>query len=353
MNVKWTQEIIKLFKFLSVLGAATVNGVSRPIDCILSSCSIGARAIWRYLFSLFIPMIAIAILSVYWGYRALMKHSTERLYFWQRFVLVVITVTYITYFDFTQHVVRVFDCVVVYDNESHLSSKSTRYWVADTSLECYESTHAVLVGLSLIVLITVSLGFPLVSSLALLRNRNEVDVSNSRAHEMLGLLCGPFKQRFIYWECVTMIKKAMLSVIIVFSYSLGNHTQGLLISMVLVFFLTLHTLCFPFDEKFNILNYLESISLMISCITYTLIQFLNVETLSKIERSLVSASVIILNGVYVIFLFVIIARNLVAYAKSSLKAHHIIDIHNEIGWFKTIRSYSYAWWSGKLSSTRN
>lgn len=263
----------------------------------------------------------------------------------------MITVTYVTYFDVTQVAVRVFNHVSVPDSIDPFSTSFTRYWIGDTSIECYKSTHIILICISLVILTTISIGFPFACSIALLRNKNEVNVSNSRAHEVLGLLCGPFKDRFVYWECITMIKKAMLSLIIVFSYSLGNQMQGLLIIVVLVFFLALHSTCYPFKEEFNMLNYYEIGSLTTSCITYTLVELFNVERLSETERGLVSVGVIILNGGYVMLMVLSMARNFVAFAKATLKSYYIIDINDEISWFKTIKIYISSWWFGRLSST--
>lgn len=330
--------MLGFFRMLNVLGAAIINYVSRPIDCVVKSAPMFARAIWRYLFSLFVPMSVIALLSIYWGYRSIVTYGAGSLYFLRRVLLVAITVTYITYFDLTQTAVKAFNCVLVYDNNDRLSDSFTRYWIQDTSVECYKDDHVVLVGIALVVLILVSTCFPLFCSVALYRRRYNVEQSNSRAHETLGLLCGPFKKKFIFWECITMIKKALLSVTIVFSYSLGNQVQGLLISLTLIFFLSLHTICFPFKEEFNRLNYYESSSLFISCATYTIIQFFNVDSLSSTTRSLVSISLIILNGGFVIFMGLLIARNLIRLARAILLAKNV-EVPNDMRWVSILKLY--------------
>lgn len=315
--------MLKFFEILSLLGAATIKSVSRPIDCILPSSSIKARVILRYLLSFLAPVIVIAILSIYWGYRLLMKHRSERLYFLRRLVLVVITVIYITYFDITQMAVSVFNCVNVHDGGDYNFPTSTRYWIVDTSIKCYKSTHFVLVGFSIGALIIVSICFPLACSWALLRTRNEVQVNNSRTRETLGLLYGPFKQGFVFWECVTMLKKALLSVMIVSSYSSGDQVQGLLISLVLVFFLSLHATCWPFERKFNSLNYYESGSLLTSCTTYILVQFFNVETLSGSARTVISIALIVLNGGFVLVMAFVIVQNFVQLARAILLSNNV------------------------------
>jgi len=292
MDVDWTHEALSTMEKLEVCGAATINSISRPIDCLLSSTSRGTRVIYRTLFSIFVPITVIAILAMYWGRRAVTVHEGDVSYFMKKLLLTVITTTYITYFDLTRVAVRVFNCVAVYVDQDPSSELFKRSWIADTSIECYEGTHLVLVGIAVVVLILISIGFPLFCSFALLAKKKELTTGSSWAHDTLSFLFESFKEKYIYWECVTMIKKALLSFIVVFSYSLGNNAQGLLILIVLVFFLYLHMLCNPYDEAFNNLNYLEGASLWASCAIYTLVQFLNVETLSEFSRHAVSVCVI-------------------------------------------------------------
>jgi len=338
MNVKWTKNALQLFKALNLIGFAAINSITRPIDCIVGLSSIVAKAIWRYLFGLFVPMIVIALLSVYWGYRSIKMNRRDRFYFLRRFLLTSITVTYITYFDLTQLAVKAFNCIKVYDNIDPFSKSFTRHWIEDTSIECYKDTHVVLIGIAIVLLILVSSCFPLFCSLALYSKRNDVERSNSRAHETLGLLCGPFKTKFIYWECITMMKKALLSIVVVFSYTLGNGPQGLLISLILTFFLTLQAICFPFKDEFKSLNYYEIGSLLTSCVTYTIVQFFNVDTLSELARTLASISLIVLNGGFVLFMAFLIVMNLTSLAKAVLLSNNV-EIWDGIGWFSILILY--------------
>lgn len=338
MDVEWTNEVLFILEKLQVLGVATINSVARPIDCLLSTSSRATRVIWRTLLSMFIPAIVIAILAIYWGFRSIIRHEGDGSYFWKRLLLTVITTMYIVYFDFTQVAVRVFSCVAVYDNIHPLSDSFTRVWTGDTSIECYKGTHAILIGIALVVLSLVSICFPLACSFALLVKKDELHTSRSWAHDTLSFLCGPFKTKYVYWECVTMIKKALLSIIIVFSYYLGKQTQGLLILLVLGFFLYLHLICYPYDDKFNSLNYYEGGSLLMSCTTYTLVQFFNVKTLSNTSRNIVSVSLILLNCVFVSSLLYKIFANLVRFAKSILEIKNV-HISENANWISIVKAY--------------
>lgn len=343
MNVQWTKGIMRLLQSLQVVGSATINSVSRPIGCLFTSTSNATRAITRLLFSLFVPIVVIAILSLYWVRASSGMQPREKMrYLVKRFLLTVLTVTYIIYFDLTQVAVNTFNCVVADDSPDPFSNSTTRYWIGDTSIECYKSAHSMLIGVSVVILAFVSFAFPLFCSLALVRQRDEVMQSNSWAHETLGLLCGPFKAKFVYWECVTMIKKALLSIVLVFSYSLGNQAQGLLLTLVLMVFFCIHSVCYPFEERFNQLNYYEIGSLLTSCATYTLVQFFNVGTCSRTARDVVSVALILLNGGFIGVMVLDIGRNIIQLLKASLESENI-EVSDDMKWFSVVRLYYENW----------
>jgi len=60
-----------------------------------------------------------------------------------------------------------------------------------------------------------------------------------------------------------MLRKALLSVIVVFAYPLGGQIQGLLAALVIVFGLYLHQVCAPFRKGLSCLNRYESIAVVI------------------------------------------------------------------------------------------
>eukprot|EP00210_Caulerpa_lentillifera_P004019 g3834.t1 len=339
MDVEWTKKILCMLEGLNVLGATIIGSVSYSIDCLISSSSNATRAIWRLLFSLFVPNIVILLLALHWGYRCFTKHGGDHLYFSKRLLLTVVTVTYITYFDLTQIAIKVFSCVGVHVSNDPFSTTIARFWIGDTSIECYKNTHLFLIGIALVILVLVSICFPVLCSITLSQKADEFRDTTSWTYEILGFLGGPFKRSFIYWECITMIKKALLSIIIVFSYSLGNQIQGLLILIVLVLFLYFHTLCFPYDKKYHTLNYYESGSLLVSCVTYALVQFFNVEKCSKIVRSMVSLLLLIINGGFLCLMAIKLVREATHLIRAFLSSKNI-QIPEKANIVRLLRIYS-------------
>jgi len=72
----------------------------------------------------------------------------------------------------TKMVVKDFYCVDVYDSSNYFESSRTKYLAIDDSIECYKSDHFSLIAIAVIVLV-VTLAFPLVSTVILSRNKHE------------------------------------------------------------------------------------------------------------------------------------------------------------------------------------
>eukprot|EP00210_Caulerpa_lentillifera_P000434 g420.t1 len=340
MNVKWTDRITQLFECMQVVGAATVKAISRPIDCLIDTTSHGIRSIWRLLFSIFVPLIVISIIGSFWIYRCLVFHKGEELKFLsKRLLITFVTITYMTYFDLTQLAVRVFNCVTVHNDIDPFSNSVRRYWIADTNVECYQGSHFVLIGIALLVLILISICFPLICSIALYYNRDEHEHSNIWTQEALGILTGPFKEKYVYWECVTMLKKALLSITIVFSYSLGNRSQGLLMILVFIFFLYLHLVCFPFAIEYDRLNYYEATSLTLSSVVYTIVQFFNIERISQSTRTSLSIILLGIIIVYTSIMVFIIIRNAIRFQRAILIYKRVLSADDRVSSFEIMRLF--------------
>jgi len=303
------KRFLGVLEGLNVFGTSTIDPVSYSFDCLLLSSFNDDRAIWRLLFSLSVPLIVVSLLSFHWGYRSVTRHGGDRVYTLRRLALTVITVTYATYFDLTQVAMRTFNCIVVHTHVDPFSNATTRYWLGDTSIECFKHTHIVLIYIALAVLSLITVCFPITCFHTLNKHRSEVSNTRSWTYDTLGFLGAPFKEHFIYWECVTMIKKAMLSIVLVFSHSLGIRVQGLIVLLVLILFLYIHLICFPYDEAYHTLNYYESGSLLTSCVTYTMVQFFSEES-SQIVQAIASIALTAVNVSFVGLMVFKIIRDL-------------------------------------------
>ena len=141
--------------------------------------------------------------------------------FWQRTLLAVCAVLYIGYISITRSLVQILNCISVDDTSDGDGESSTKYWAANTNVECYTGTHAILayfVSGPLLILFTV--GFPVL--LAVLTTRYvDQDYTDGWIYDIAGFLYRSYEKEYIYWESVVMTKKAFLAVLVVFSYQLG------------------------------------------------------------------------------------------------------------------------------------
>jgi len=114
--------------------------------------------------------------------------------------------------------------------------------------------------------------------------------------------------------------------------------QGLLILIVLVLFLYLHMLCNPYAETFNSLNYFESGSLLTSCVIYTLVQFLNVETLSELDRHVVSVCLIATAGCFMCIMVYTTLSNIIHLLRMILESKDV-QLPANASWFSVLKLY--------------
>lgn len=293
-----------MFEASEYVSALTTAALSRPLDCILGTRSSTVRSLWRTLVRLFVPGSVIGAFTLFWSYKAMFER--ERIsFFWKRTLLSINAVTYISYVGLTRLAVRIFYCVSIYDSDDPSSNSQTTRWAIDTSIQCYSQDHSTLIGIGVVVLLLVSLAFPLVSAFIIVKNKSQSDNQQGSMFETMGFLYRAFKDEFMFWESVTMLRKGCLSVIVVFSYTYGSLAQGLLAQIVLVLSLCLHLYYFPFRRELNRLNSYEFGSLLVSCFTFLLGQFFNDERSREFTKDLVAFIIVSMNVLF--FLFLVLA----------------------------------------------
>eukprot|EP00210_Caulerpa_lentillifera_P006633 g6336.t1 len=319
INVQWTEEILDMFEASEYAGALTTAALSRPIDCIIGLDSPTFRSIWRTLLILLVSLIDMLVFVLIWLYVTI--HNKENIsYLWKRIILSVIAVTYISYLGLTKLAVRVFYCVDVYNSESYLSDDKTTLWAVDTSIRCYGKDHFGLVIVGALIFTFVSFSFPLVSAVVIIKNKPNSDQEQGWLFETMGFLYRAFKENLMFWESIVMLRKACLSVIVVFAYPLEGHLQGLLAEIVLILSICAHLKCSPYRGEFHRLNLYEFCSLLVSCFTFLLGQFLNDENSGDFTRGFVSILIVGMNSIFSFFLVAVLLLSVVDRIRVVLKS---------------------------------
>lgn len=289
------------------------NGASLiAIDCLLDyegSIPISIRAlVVRLAFPIVLLVIVVAIFFAYWIY--LYHKKKEPLsYFRSRTIISSLVVLFFAYEFITQELMRIMNCVDIDvdhpegsgQSYSEYSIAKGRYWGEDTSLKCYEGSHARLVGsLGGPGLIIFSLGIPLFVLVFLLWNKENNKLNDQLFLNTYGFIFQNYNERFVYWEVLIMFRKALVDGIVVFAYPLGPNLQGVLALGVLIVSLVLHLVALPY--KYRVLNLLEGASLVVSIFMFYSGIVFNDKNTSEVARVFLSTLLIVINlGLVVLF----------------------------------------------------
>jgi len=272
-------------------------------------------------------------------------------YFGRRTVLSVIAVTYISYLGLTEMAVRAFYCVDVYDSVDPSQNSKANYLAVDTSIACYKNDHFGLIAIAVIVLGVVTVAFPLISAATLSRNKQKHMRKDSWTFETVGFLFRAFKESCLFWESLVMVRKGCLSIIVVFSYPLGGLSQAVLAQLVLLTSLYVHVMVKPYRKEIESLNNLESISLLISCLTFTLGLFFGKNMSSESVRIFLSIVIIVANSSFLMFLCFVFCKSGIVHIRVVLQ-YEDIPLPDQVPWWHVLkifiatRSYGFM----KLSS---
>ena len=224
------------------------------------------------------------------------------MYLLRKCILSALVVFYVSYISITKTLVDILNCVEVHDSTVAGIDETTDYWAVDTSVECYERSHAALAYLlAWPFLVIFSVGFPLSVAFLVVKKVKE-DYKDGWIYEVSGFVYRSYSKRYIFWESVIMIRKALLAVVVVFSYELGFKVQAVLASFVLTMALYFQMKCRPYREEFDSLNDVESLSILISSLTFVCSTFFGVEHVSDEVRVLISVLLCFANVLFFFYL---------------------------------------------------
>ena len=242
----------------------------------------------RSVVHLLIPAGIFLFYVIFWIF--LTRNQKENTwYFAKRALLSFLAVAYLTYVSITKTAVNTLHCIRVHDSVDFEDEHTERYWALDTSLKCYEGSHIVLTSTAgWPVLIIFSSGLPVFLAYVLIRQRSQEPGQNPWLSDATGFLYRAYKERFIFWESVVMLRKAVLTVVVAFSYPLGTNIQGILAVCILTFANYVHGACQPFDEPYSFLNGFETASLVVSQLTFASGLFFNDDRTSDAVKILLT-----------------------------------------------------------------
>jgi len=257
---------------IALAGGASTALVTRAIQCFPWWNGTKYATYAGLVSSILVPAFVILCIVAFFAFLTY-KTSEGLYYFGKRSAVATLAIFYFSYLSITKVAVMVFYCIEVRTG-NYSSPAKTYYWALDTSVQCADRDHIGLMVFGGILFVLFSVGFPLISAFILVLCRKG---SGSKDPEwmtdILGFLYRAYRREFVHWESTVMLRKALLSAIAVFSYHLGGHSQGLLASCILSVCLFFQAIYKPYRVEFDTVNNIESLSLLISGITFTLAQF--------------------------------------------------------------------------------
>ena len=260
------------------------------------------------------------------------------MYMLKQCVLSALVVCYISYISITKTLVNILNCVEVHDSTLVGIDDTAVYWTVDTSVECYEGSHAALAFLlAWPFLFIFTLGFPLAIAYLIGKNVTE-DYKDGWIYAVAGFVYRSYSKKYIFWESVIMSRKAILAVVVVFSYELGANIQAVLASFVFIVALYLQTTCRPYRKEFDCLNDLESASILLSSLTFVSSIFFSDGRVSHGVRLFMSVFLSSANVFFFLYLLALLVRFAAMYLRSVLVREGVHSSPVE-GTFRILRAY--------------
>ena len=239
-------------------------------ECLAPANGVIARPVVQSIISFAVPVVAILLYGIFWMCMAC-RSAEGWDYFKKRWLLSVVAVAYLTYVWITKIAATTLYCIHVHDSVDVDVDTTHRYWTQDTSMRCYEGSHAVLAfTLGWPVIVSFTVGFPALLYYNLSNSGGADDHQAPIFVEIAAFLYRAYSDDFRYWELIIMSRKALLTVVAVFGYHLGFNLQAVLAVCILTTALYFHISARPFRKEFDALNAYEGASLFVSNITFVL-----------------------------------------------------------------------------------
>ncbi|CAD7697134.1 unnamed protein product [Ostreobium quekettii] len=314
INVDWTATVKKLLGVWDTLVAFSNSSSLFAMDCALSEDSAVARPIRGTIFRVFFPFLLFVVVSVFF----FLMHVHNRRkgiddpgYLSSRITISALALVFFSYHSITEELMRTLNCVSLDDPTSEEPAYSDfavargRFWAEDTSEQCFESHHGLLAfALGVPGLALFSLGAPVVLLTLLLRSRAQGRLTDNQFLNSYGFVYQNYTESHVYWEVIILVRKALIGAVVVFGYEAGSNLQGVMALGILIVALVMHTVCLPY--KYDALNLVEGLSLLVSILTFYSGVVFNDENTSTAARHLFTGVVLLANLVVVgCFLFML------------------------------------------------
>jgi len=235
-------------------------------------------------------------------------------------ILSAVVVLYISYLGVTRRLIRILYCIEIIDGTTPDDTSKETYWTEDTAIKCYTGSHGILVAALVIPMVAiVSIAFPILSAWVLIRRRRLGTLREFKSKETFGFMFRGYRDEYVFWDSIIMLRKALLALVVGFGYPLGVNLQGAIASLILFVSAQIQLWLSPVAGKYSSLNAAETFSLTISAITFLAGIFLNDDKLTDGGRIVIAVSVISMIVVFSLYVLVTLLVNFVKLCRLDLE----------------------------------
>ena len=282
--------------------------VERAVHCLLPDDAVVERSVFGILMDMAAVSLVIFISVVFW-FTVMPSSPRDWTYLAKRAFLSVVVVLHLGYISLTSTFISILNCIEVDGWTETTEKTAAEYWTADTSIRCHEGSHALLEHImGWPGLILLSLGFPVITACVIVHGKR-MDRSEGWNQDLFGFMYQSYKDSHCYWESVVIGRKAVVAGVVVLAYPLGASLQVMFAAFVFTVALYLQTACRPFKQDLDLLNNLESYSLLVSLLTFTSSLCFDSDRLSSSARLSIALVILLLNLLFFFFLLAILLRS--------------------------------------------
>jgi len=206
---------------------------------------------------------------------------------------------------------------ILFRCENFSSAESPVYFMLDqTEVQCWTKFHilwSVAIGLPNLVLWTIIL--PLLLFRIISKDINQKEDARREELEYLFVYSGLKRERF-YWEMVTMVRKVLFIIVLVFFNMISDETQVFAVFGLVYFFVYIQYKFWPFEDKRS--NFLEMFSLLcLTAMAYSAISLILEDAIWL--NNVVVFSALLLNFIYLLTLTFYFVQNYKVVVKRNIQ----------------------------------
>ena len=312
-----------------------MESIRRSVVCLEGDDQSLHSTVWACIVSVcFVPASVFLLFVVFWITVALLSQRFRRpiRYVMQRSLLSLMALWYVTSVPVIKTTLSTVLCVNAYNTLVTTGEKDDEiidategammsYWAVDTSLNCFEDDHLMLVILTLS-FVGLVYGGLLIAFIVILRSfKEQLNDTDSWIYLTMGFLYRSYGHgRRRYWEVAVVARKAGIAFLVFCSHRFDSLLPIIGAAVFLTLAMGLQMVAMPYRQSFDGLNRIDIFSLFASLLTTLLAAMLKSESLTvDAGRSAISLLCVLLNITTLVVLVSFLLGYVVDYVKLSLR----------------------------------